>query len=162
MPSKKKGAGGAVLDTQHEGTDAAAARKSGGKKSVSKAAKAGLIFPVPRVNKKLQMAKPGKKMRVGGGAPVYIAALCEFFCAEILEAACKELGPKKKRLAPEHIIRAIRKDMELNKTTKGVRILVGDKMKSEDITSALLTKEQKDARAAAKAAAAEGGEEEEE
>lgn len=91
---------------------------------------------------------------------MHVRRLCEFFCAEILEAAVKELGQKKKRLAPEHIIRAIRKDQELNKTTKGVRILVGDKMKGEDITAALLTKEQKDARAAAKAIAA--GDEEEE
>lgn len=67
MPSSKKAA---ALDTQKEGTDAEPKKK----KSISKAARAGLLFPIPRVNRKLQMAKPGKKMRVGGGAPVYIAA----------------------------------------------------------------------------------------
>lgn len=53
--------------------------KSG--KSVSKSSKAGLQFPVSRFAN--MMKKDG--IRVGMGAPIYLAAVTEYLCAELLE-----------------------------------------------------------------------------
>ena len=58
-------------------------KKSG--KSTSRSAKAGLQFPVGRVARYLK--KGGYAKRVGGGAPVYLAAVMEYLCAKILELA---------------------------------------------------------------------------
>ena len=55
------------------------------KKSVSRSAKAGLQFPVGRVARYLKAGKYAT--RVGAGAPVYLAAVLEYLCAEVLELA---------------------------------------------------------------------------
>ena len=63
--------------------------------------------------------------RVGAGAPVFMAAVMEYLCAEVLEVSgdlCKESG--KRRLMPRHIELAIRNDDDLarhfqNKTVLG-------------------------------------------
>jgi len=62
---------------------------------------------------------------VGSEAPVFMAAVMEYLCAEILEIAgeiCKESG--KQRLMPRHIELAVRDDDDLgrhfqNKTVAG-------------------------------------------
>ena len=52
-----------------------------GKKSISRSSKAGLQFPVGRIARFL---KAGKYVeRVGGGAPVYLAAVLEYLAAEV-------------------------------------------------------------------------------
>ena len=118
----------------------------------SKAAKAGLIFPVSRINAKLKARKTGN-MRIGGGAPIFVTALAQSICGEILEAACKELiGSGRKRIQPIDVIAAIRRDPEIAKAVGGVRILVGEKFTANEISDEILTKEQKNAREAAKAA----------
>ena len=55
------------------------------KKSVSRSAKAGLSFPVSRINRHLR--ERGAIARVGWGSPTYLAAVLEYTCAEILEVA---------------------------------------------------------------------------
>jgi len=55
------------------------------KKSVSRSAKAGLQFPVGRIARYLKAGKYAT--RVGAGAPVYLAAVLEYLCAEVLELA---------------------------------------------------------------------------
>ena len=54
-------------------------------KSTSRSAKAGLQFPVGRVARYMRQGRVAK--RIGGGAPVYMAAVLEYLCAEILELA---------------------------------------------------------------------------
>ena len=55
----------------------------GGGKQVSRSARAGLQFPVGRVARFLRKGRYAA--RVGGGAPVYLAAVLEYLSAEILE-----------------------------------------------------------------------------
>ena len=86
-------------------------------KSTSRSAKAGLQFPVGRVARYMRQGRVAK--RIGGGAPVYMAAVLEYLCAEILELAgnaAKDL--KVKRVAPRHLQLAIRGDEELDKLIK--------------------------------------------
>ena len=93
-------------------------------KSTSRSAKAGLQFPVGRVARYLK--KGGYASRVGGGAPVYMAAVLEYLCAEILELAGNAARDNKKaRIVPRHIQLAVRNDEELNKLMGGVTIAAG-------------------------------------
>ena len=82
-------------------------------KSTSRSAKAGLQFPVGRVARYLK--KGGYSSRVGGGAPVYMAAVLEYLCAEVLELAGNAARDNKKsRITPRHVQLAVRNDEELN------------------------------------------------
>lgn len=51
------------------------------KKSTSRSSKAGLQFPVGRIARFLKTGKYAE--RVGGGAPVYLAAVLEYLAAEV-------------------------------------------------------------------------------
>ena len=93
--------------------------KKGGK-STSSSAKAGLQFPVGRMRRYLRQGRYAA--RVGAGAPVYMAAVCEYLCAEILELAGNAARDNKKsRIIPRHVQLAIRNDEELNKLLGGAR-----------------------------------------
>jgi len=97
-------------------------KKSG--KATSRSAKAGLQFPVGRIARYLK--KGGYANRVGGGAPVYMAAVLEYLAAEILELAGNAARDNKKtRIIPRHIQLAVRNDEELNKLLGGVTIASG-------------------------------------
>ena len=97
--------------------------KSSGKSS-SRSAKAGLQFPVGRVNRFLKAGRYSG--RIGGGAPVYLAAVLEYLCAEILELAGNAARDNKKaRIVPRHIQLAVRNDEELNKLLGDVTIASG-------------------------------------
>ena len=97
--------------------------KTGGK-STSKSAKAGLQFPVARVGRYLKKGKYAT--RVGAGAPVYLAAVLEYLCAEILELAGNAAKDNKKtRIVPRHIQLAIRNDEELNRLLSSTTIASG-------------------------------------
>jgi len=99
-------------------------RGASGKKSVTKSAKAGLQFPVGRISRFLKKGKFAT--RVGGGAPVYLAAILEYLTAEILELAGNAARDNKKsRIIPRHIQLAVRNDEELNKLFGGVTIAQG-------------------------------------
>ena len=71
--------------------------------------------------------KKGKyATRVGGGAPVYLAAVLEYLSAEILELAGNAARDNKKtRIVPRHIQLAVRNDEELSKLLGGVTIASG-------------------------------------
>ena len=63
---------------------------------------------------------------MGGGAPVYMAAVLEYLAAEILELAGNAARDhKKSRIVPRHIQLAVRNDEELNKLFGGVTIASG-------------------------------------
>ena len=98
--------------------------KGSAKKAVSRSAKAGLQFPVGRVARYLKQGKWAT--RVGAGAPVYLAAVLEYLCAEILELAGNAARDNKKsRIIPRHIQLAVRNDEELNKLLGSVTIASG-------------------------------------
>ena len=97
------------------------------KKSVTKQAKAGLTFPVSRINKSMK-ASSGLK-RIGGSAPVYMTAVLEYVTAEILEVAGQHTqSAKRKRVTPDDIILSIRGDAELAKLCGGIAVYTGDKL----------------------------------
>jgi histone H2A len=113
--------------------------KTGGK-STSKSAKAGLQFPVARVGRYLKKGKYAT--RVGAGAPVYLAAVLEYLCAEILELAGNAAKDNKKsRIVPRHVQLAVRNDEELNKLLGGVTIAGGGVL--PNIHAVLLPKKSK-------------------
>ena len=87
--------------------------------------------------------KTGKyATRVGSGAPVYLAAVLEYLCAEILELAGNAARDNKKsRIIPRHIQLAVRNDEELNKLLGGVTIASGGVL--PNIHSVLLPKKSK-------------------
>merc|ERR1712110_485292 len=96
----------------------------GAGRAVSRAAKAGLQFPVGRIARYLKKGRYAE--RVGAGAPVYTAAVLEYLAAEVLELAgnaCKD--NKKNRIVPRHIQLAVRNDEELNKLLGRTTIAAG-------------------------------------
>ena len=98
--------------------------KGKGGKSTSRSSKAGLQFPVGRVARYLRNQRAAA--RIGAGAPVYLAAVLEYLCAEILELAGNAARDNKKsRIIPRHIQLAVRNDEELNKLLSGVTIASG-------------------------------------
>jgi len=89
--------------------------------SKTRSSRAGLQFPVGRVHRLLR--KGNYAERVGAGAPVYLAAVLEYLCAEILELAGNAARDNKKtRIIPRHLQLAVRNDEELNKLLSGVTI----------------------------------------
>ena len=122
-------------------------RGKGGAKATSKSAKAGLQFPVARVQFPVArvgryLKKGGYATRVGAGAPVYLAAVLEYLCAEILELAGNAARDNKKsRIIPRHIQLAVRNDEELNKLLGGVTIASGGVL--PNIHAVLLPKKSK-------------------
>jgi histone H2A len=94
------------------------------KQSTSSSSKAGLQFPVGRIGRYLRQGKYATRM--GAGAPVYLAAVLEYLCAEILELAGNAARDNKKtRIIPRHITLAVKNDEELNKLLSGVTIASG-------------------------------------
>ena len=99
-------------------------RGKGKGKSTSRSAKAGLQFPVGRIARYMRNMKVAS--RLGSGAPVYMAAVLEYLCAEILELAGNAARDNKKsRITPRHLQLAVRNDEELNKLLGSVTIASG-------------------------------------
>jgi len=95
-----------------------------GIKKLTKARRAGLTFPPTRFQNRLKAGNFSK--RIGVGAGLYMAAIVEYLCAEILELAGNAaLDNNRKRVIPRHIMMAVRNDDELNKMLKDVHISDG-------------------------------------
>ena len=70
-------------------------------------------------------------MRVGREAPVFLAAVLEYLCAEIHDMAagvCMENG--KKRIKPRHITEAIKSDFEFSYFLSNVEIVEEERFSS--------------------------------
>ena len=80
--------------------------------------------PVPGARRLNRYLRKGKyASRVGVGAGVYMGAVLEYLCAEILELAGNAARDNKKtRIVPRHIQLAVRNDEELNKLLGSVTI----------------------------------------
>ena len=64
--------------------------------------------------------------RIGVGAPVYLAAVLEYLCTEMLMLAGKTaFFDKKKRILPRHILLSVKNDKKLDKLLGGVIIASG-------------------------------------
>ena len=97
--------------------------KTAGKLS-SMSAKASLQFPTARLNRYLRKGRYAA--RVSPGAGVYMGAVLEYLCAEVLELAGNAARDNKmKRITPRHVQLAVRNDEELNKLLGGVTIASG-------------------------------------
>jgi histone H2A len=95
-----------------------------GEKVKSRSQRSGLQFPVGRIGRYLREGRFAERM--GAGAPVYLAAVLEYLCAEILELAGNAARDNKKlRIIPRHLQLAIRNDEELNKLLSDVVIASG-------------------------------------
>uniref|UniRef100_A0A7S0TF74 Histone H2A n=1 Tax=Elphidium margaritaceum TaxID=933848 RepID=A0A7S0TF74_9EUKA len=128
-------------------------KKTGGGKSIggkgkntgrataaSRSSRAGLQFPVGRIAR--YMKQGGYAQRIGGGAPVYVAAVLEYLTAEVLELAGNAARDnKKQRIIPRHLNLAIRNDEELNKLLSRVTIVQGGVL--PNIQNVLLPKKKK-------------------
>ena len=120
-----------------------AGKRSGPKKSRS--LKAGLQFPVGRVSRIIRSS--GHASRVGAGAPVYMAAVLEYLVAEVLELAGDAARDNKKtRIAPRHILLAVRNDEELNRLLEHVHIAQGGVLPSIHVQLLPLSKQPKGAK----------------
>ena len=113
--------------------------KAAGKLS-SMSKKAGLQFPTARLNRYMRKGK--YSARVSPGAGVYMGAVLEYLCAEILELAGNAARDNKKsRIIPRHVQLAVRNDEELNKFLSGVTVAAGGVL--PNIHSVLLPKKSK-------------------
>jgi len=98
--------------------------------AVSKSAKAGLVWPVARVNNKISKEYPKSVKRIGAGAPVFISAIVEYMMAEIIELSMNQAqANKRQRITAPDIMTAIRNDAALHKAMHGLVIMAGEKQK---------------------------------
>ena len=106
----------------------------------SRSTRAGLTFPVGRIHRLMRIGNYAE--RVGSGAPVYLAAVLEYLCAEILELAGNAARDNKKnRIIPRHLQLSIRNDEELHKILANVTISQGGVL--PNIQEAMLPKKGK-------------------
>lgn len=101
-------------------------KRKSSKKSGSRSAKAGLIFPVGRIGSLLKSGQYAR--RIGGSAAVYMAAVVEYLVAEMLELSVKaaaQNSKKPKRISPRTLTLAVRHDDDLGALLQNVTVSNG-------------------------------------
>uniref|UniRef100_A0A914GU24 Histone H2A n=1 Tax=Globodera rostochiensis TaxID=31243 RepID=A0A914GU24_GLORO len=92
---------------------------------VSRHRRAGILFPVSRVHRKLRSMRAGHG-RVAATASVYATAVVEYITAEVIQlAGCVAKDNKRKRVTPRHIYLAMHGDEELDELVKNATIAGG-------------------------------------
>ncbi|XP_050997050.1 histone H2A-Bbd type 1 [Acomys russatus] len=87
------------------------------KEIVSRSKRAELQFPVGRVDRFLREGNYSR--RLSSSAPVFLAAVLESVTSNLLELAGEEAHINgKKRIAPEHVIRVVKKKRGLRRLFK--------------------------------------------
>lgn len=124
MAPKDKETSSKVSTPAPKGGKGGRGKGEGAKKHIRRSEKAGVIFPVSRLARFMRTQRIAN--RIGAGAPVYLAAVLEYLCAEVLELAGNAARDNKKtRIIPRHILLAIRNDEELNKLFHNITISQG-------------------------------------
>ncbi|KAJ7329516.1 hypothetical protein JRQ81_015690 [Phrynocephalus forsythii] len=78
----------------------------------SRSCRAGLIFPVSRIDRFLRRGDYAE--RIGSGASVYMAAVLQYLTYDIVDIAGNiAAGEHKQRISPQHIQQAVSNDSEL-------------------------------------------------
>lgn len=108
-------------------------KRATGKKSGSRSAKAGLIFPVGRTGSLLRRGQYARRISESGA--VYLAAVLEYLTSELLELTIKATKDVKKRLNPRTLTLAVRHDDELGSLLQNVTVSRGGVVPS--VTKAL-------------------------
>jgi len=93
------------------GANANSGRHASKKAGLTKQARAGLTFPVSRMQSKLKQKKVA--MRIGTGASIYMTAVAEHVVNHVLEAAHEHSsakGDKPRRLTINDLVQAVRTD----------------------------------------------------
>ncbi len=86
-------------------------------KKVSRSQRAGLLFPVGRIER--YMRNSCRKCRIGSGAPIYLAAVLEYLCSEVVELSGNRARDLKAvTITPRHIMFGIQTDEELDNLWK--------------------------------------------
>ena len=117
-------------------------KSSASRRTVSRAARAGLQFPVGRIARFMKQGRHAA--RVGAGAPVYLAAVLEYLSAEVLELAGNAAKDgRKTRITPRHIQLAIRNDEELARMMQNTTIAAGGVLPSIHPSLLKVSKDQK-------------------
>ncbi|CAJ1004968.1 putative Core histone H2A/H2B/H3/H4/C-terminus of histone H2A [Leishmania naiffi] len=97
--------------------------KKASRKSGSRSAKAGLIFPVGRIGQIMRRGQYAR--RIGASGAVYMAAVVEYLTAELLELSVKaatQSSKKPHRLNPRTLMMAVRHDDDLGELLKSVTL----------------------------------------
>lgn len=90
-------------------------------KSVTKTSRAGLVFPVGRVESKLK--KKSTVERISGLTAVCVTTIIQEVMSELLrESAAAARYSKSKRIFPKHIADVIRNDADFTKIFKNIKI----------------------------------------
>lgn len=98
-----------------------------GTKNVSRSAKAGISFPIGRIDSFMKSSSLTK--RVGSTAPVFMAAALEQLTAELLELAAKfTRDGNRRRITPRYVRLAVGNDPEFRELLADISIGEGGVM----------------------------------
>lgn len=90
----------------------ASCRRGRRKPKTSRSCRAGLIFPVSRIDRFLR--KGDYAERIGSGASVYMAAVLQYLTYDLVDIAGNiAIGSRRRRIAPGHLHQAVSGDSEL-------------------------------------------------
>lgn len=91
------------------------------KARITKTVRAGLSFPVSKINNFIRDGRYTSRLAVS--APIYITSVIEYLVAEVLELAGNAARDNnKKRITPRYIQLAIRNDEELSQLLRNTTI----------------------------------------